>query len=114
MKAVSDISPTELNSIPSQAVKNLFELMALVSSHDVISHYKTTFADCSIRYGDLKKQLAEDMAFFIAPIKQRIDEIKENDEMLGKIAKMGAEKARESASKTIKTARELIGFTKFY
>jgi tryptophanyl-tRNA synthetase len=86
----------------------------LVSSNDVISHYKTTFADCSIRYGDFKKQLAEDMSAFIFPIKQQIDEIRGNDEMLGKIAKMGAEKARESASKTIASAREMIGFTKFY
>jgi tryptophanyl-tRNA synthetase len=114
MKAVSDVSPTEPNSTPSQAVQNLFDLMTLVSSPEVIGYYKTTFADCSIRYGDLKKQLAEDMSTFIFPIKQRIDEISGNDEMLGKIAKMGAEKARESASKTIATAREMIGFTKFY
>jgi len=114
MKAVSDVSPTEPYSTPSQAVQNLFDLMNLVSSNEVNNHYKTTFADCSIRYGDLKKQLAEDMATFILPIKQRIDEISGNDEMLGKIAKMGAEKARESASKTIATAREMIGFKRFY
>ena len=114
MKAVSDVSPTEPNSTPTQAVQNLFDLMTLVSTHEVVNHYKTTFADCSIRYGDLKKQLAEDMALFISPIKQRIDEISGNDEMLGKIAKMGAEKARESASKTIATAREMIGFKRFY
>jgi tryptophanyl-tRNA synthetase len=114
MKAVSDVSPTEPNSTPTQAVQNLFDLMTLVSTHEVVNHYKTTFADCSIRYGDLKKQLAEDMALFISPIKQRIDEISGNEEMLGKIAKMGAEKARESASKTIATAREMIGFKRFY
>lgn len=114
MKAVSDVSPTEPNSSPSQAVQNLFDLMTLVSNQEVVSHYKKTFADCSIRYGDLKKQLADDMSTFIYPIKQRIDDISGNDEMLGKIAKLGAEKARESASKTIATAREMIGFTKFY
>lgn len=114
MKAVSDVSPSEPNSTPSQAVQNLFDLMTLVSSNEVNNHYKTTFSDCSIRYGDMKKQLAEDMAMFILPIKQKIDEISGNDEMLGKIAKMGAEKARESASKTIATAREMIGFKRFY
>jgi tryptophanyl-tRNA synthetase len=114
MKAVSDITPTEPNSTPSQAVQNLFELMELVSTNDVIEHYKNTFANCSIRYGDMKKQLAEDMAAFILPIKQKIDDLKENDEMLGKIAKTGAEKAKESASKTINEARKMIGFTKFY
>jgi tryptophanyl-tRNA synthetase len=114
MKAVSDITPTEPNSTPSQAVQNLFELMELVSTNDVTEHYKNTFANCSIRYGDMKKQLAEDMAAFILPIKQKIDDLKENDEMLGKIAKTGAEKAKESASKTINEARKMIGFTKFY
>ena len=114
MKAVSDITPTEPNSTPSQAVQNLFELMELVSTNDVIEHYKNTFANCSIRYGDMKKQLAEDMAAFILPIKQKIDDLKENDEMLGKIAKTGAEKAKESASKTINEARKMIGFKKFY
>lgn len=114
MKAVSDVSPTEPNSTPSQAVQNLFDLMELVSSNDVIKHYKASFADCSIRYGDMKKQLAEDMATFILPFKQKIDDISGNDEMLGKIAKMGAEKARESASKTIAIAREMIGFKRFY
>ncbi len=114
MKAVSDVSPTEPNSTPSQAVQNLFDLMSLVSSNDVIKHYKASFADCSIRYGDMKKQIAEDMATFILPFKQKIDDISGNDEMLGKIAKLGAEKARESASKTIATAREMIGFKRFY
>lgn len=114
MKAVSDVAPTEPNSTPSQAVQNLFDLMQLVSADDVITHYKNTFANCSIRYGDMKKQLAEDMALFIQPIKQKIDEIKGNDEMLGKIAKLGAEKARESASKTIMEARKMIGFKRFY
>jgi tryptophanyl-tRNA synthetase len=114
MRAVSDSGPTEPGAEKSQAVQNLFDLMTLVSTHEVVNHYKTTFADCSIRYGDLKKQLAEDMALFISPIKQRIDEISGNEEMLGKIAKMGAEKARESASKTIATAREMIGFKRFY
>lgn len=114
MKAVSDVAPTEPNSTPSQSVQNLFDLMQLVSADDVIKHYKNTFADCSIRYGDMKKQLAEDMALFIQPIKQKIDDIKGNDEMLGKIAKLGAEKARESASATIMEARKMIGFKRFY
>jgi len=114
MKAVSDLTPTELNSTPSIAVQNLFDLMQMVSATDVIAHYKNSFADCSIRYGDLKKQLAEDMAIFIAPFKQKIDDIKDDDKMLGKIAKLGAEKARESASTTINEARKMVGFKRFY
>lgn len=114
MKAVTDITPTEENSKPSQAVQNLFDLMELVSTNEVLAHYKNAFANCSIRYGDMKKQLAEDMGNFVLPIKQKIDDIKSNDTWLAQTAKLGAEKARESASKTIAEARELIGFKKFY
>jgi tryptophanyl-tRNA synthetase len=34
--------------------------------------------------------------------------------LLGKVAKTGADKARESARKTMTEAREAIGFKKFY
>ncbi|MES2382210.1 MAG: tryptophan--tRNA ligase [Bacteroidota bacterium] len=114
MKAVSDVAPTEPNATPSQAVQNLFDLMQLVSANDVIEHYKNTFADCSIRYGDMKKQLAEDMVQFVSPIKKQIDAIMEDEASLNKIAKTGRDKAMESASKTIAEARDLIGFKKFY
>lgn len=114
MKAVSDVAPTEPNATPSQAVQNLFDLMQLVSADDVLQHYKNTFADCSIRYGDMKKQLAEDMVQFVSPIKKQIDAILEDESALNKIAKTGRDKAMESASKTIAEARSLIGFKKFY
>jgi tryptophanyl-tRNA synthetase len=114
MKAVSDVAPTELNSTPSQAVQNLFDLMQMVSTEEVLNHYETQFANCSIRYGDMKKQLAEDMCNFVQPIKQKIDEISSDNEFLAKIAKLGAEKARDSAAKTVQEARALIGFKKFY
>ncbi len=114
MKAVSDVAPTEPNSSPSLAVQNLFDLMQLVSEEETIDHYKRAFADCSIRYGDMKKQLGEDMVKFVLPIKLRIDDIVKDEDTLNKIAKIGMEKARESARKTINEARTMIGFKKGY
>ena len=114
MRAVTDAGPQKDNSEKSSAIQNIFDLMALVSSPDTIEHFNTAYANCSIRYGDLKKQLAEDAEKFVAPIRKNIEEMHKNDAYLGKIAKMGAEKARESASKTIKEVRGIIGFKKFY
>lgn len=37
-----------------------------------------------------------------------------NTSLLGKVAKQGAEKANESANKTMKEVRETMGFRKFY
>jgi len=109
-KAITDTGPTEANSAPTQAVQNLFDLMKTVSSEDSLNHFTDAYASCSIRYGDLKKQLAEDMILYLCPIRERIEDIKNNKEELNRIAKLGAEKARESANRTMKEVRAAVGF----
>ena len=109
MRAVTDEGPKEPNSPVSQPVENLFTLLNLVSTPDVVKHYRDAYADCSIRYGDLKKQLAEDMLKVTMPIRERILDIRGNDEYLSKVVKQGAERARETASKTLKDVREIMG-----
>ncbi|MCU0423266.1 MAG: tryptophan--tRNA ligase [Bacteroidia bacterium] len=113
-RAVTDSGPTALNSEPTPAVQNLFDLMSLVSPADTLSHFVQSYANCTIRYGDLKKQLAEDMIVHLTPIREKITAIKEDDAYLSKVAKLGAEKAKESASKTINEVRNAVGFKKFY
>ncbi len=112
MRAVTDAGPTEPNSPVSQPVENLFTLMDLVSGKDTTDHFRQAYADCSIRYGDLKKQLAEDMLKVTLPIRQRILDIRDNDEYLSKIVKQGAERTREYAAKTLKEVREIMGIRK--
>ncbi|MBP9185990.1 MAG: tryptophan--tRNA ligase [Bacteroidia bacterium] len=113
-KAVTDTGPTEPNTVPTTAVQNLFDLMHVVSSADSLTHFTDAYANCNIRYGDLKKQLAEDIITYLTPIREKIDDIKNNDAYLAKVAKLGAEKARESASKTLNEVRAAIGFKRFY
>ncbi|MBW6478696.1 MAG: tryptophan--tRNA ligase [Bacteroidales bacterium] len=113
MRAVSDSGPTEMNQPKSQPIENLFNIMNVVSSPDTVAHFEALYNKCEIRYGDMKKQLAEDVIAFTAPLRERILEIGADDAYLSKVARMGAEKARESASKTIKEVREIIGFKPF-
>ncbi|MFA8300471.1 MAG: tryptophan--tRNA ligase [Hyphomicrobiales bacterium] len=113
MKAKTDNGPTEMNQEKPQEIENLFTLMKIVSEADVVTHFNDLYNKCEIRYGDMKKQLLEDVVKFNAPFHEKIEEYMKNEDYLGKIAKMGAEKARESASKTIKEIREIIGFRKF-
>jgi len=61
MRAVSDSGPTELNQPKPEAIQNLFDLMRVVSTADTLAHFEDLYANCNIRYGDFKKQLAEDM-----------------------------------------------------
>ena len=113
MKAVTDSGPTKMNQTKPDVIENLFSLMKVVSTKDTITHFDNLYNKCEIRYGDLKKQLTEDIINFNAPLRERILELSKDNDYLKKVAAMGAEKARESASKTIKEVREIIGFRKF-
>lgn len=113
MKAVTDSGPTEPNSPISEPIQNIFTIMESVSTPDTIAFFKEKYAACEIRYGDLKKQLAEDIIATVAPIRERIEDIRNNDKYLHEVAQMGAEKARRSAQQTIDAVREIMGIYKF-
>lgn len=113
MKAKTDSGPTIQNSEPPEEIKNLFSLFSVVSTPDTLDFFKEQHANCSIRYGDMKKQLAEDIIKFVSPIREKIEGIYNNTEYLSKVANMGKEKARASASQTLKEVREIIGFKSF-
>lgn len=110
MRAVTDAGPTEPNSEKPEPIQNLFTLMEIVSTPEVYQHFDGLYNDCAIRYGDMKKQLAADINAFCAPIRERILDIQGDKELLSRVARIGADKARESASKTIDEVRHIIGF----
>jgi tryptophanyl-tRNA synthetase len=113
LKAVTDGGPTSENQEKPQEIQNLFDLMKVVSSTDTYEHFDGLYNQMQIRYGDFKKQLAEDMIIATAPIREKINDIASNEPYLRQVARYGAAKARESASKTIKEVREIIGFRNF-
>lgn len=110
MKAVTDSGPTEPNSEKNEAIANLFTIMDIVSDKDVYDFFNNQYNNCSIRYGDMKKQLAEDINKFCSPIRERILDLQRDTEYLTKVAREGAEKSRASAMKTIEEVRHIIGF----
>ena len=110
MRAVTDAGPQAPNSPKPEVIQNLFTLMEIASEPETYKYFDEKWNDCTLRYGDMKKQLAEDIVKTIAPIRERILEYSSNTELLDKIARQGAEKARESASATLKEVRKIIGF----
>jgi tryptophanyl-tRNA synthetase len=114
MRAVTDTGPTEMNSKKPEPVENLFNLMKIVSLPDTVTHFDGLYNKCEIRYGDMKKQLADDIISYTEPIRNRIIDILENDSYLAKVAKIGAEKARESAAKTLNEVKSVIGFRSLF
>ncbi len=114
MRAVTDSGPTEPNQSKSEPVENLFTLLKIVSTPDTVAHFDALYNNCEIRYGDLKKQLAEDIIAYTSPIRERIIENLKDEAYLGRVAKLGAEKARESASRTLQEVKEVIGFKRLF
>lgn len=112
MKAVTDSGPTEMNQEKPEYIANLFSLMEVVSEAGTIRYFEDLYNRCEIRYGDLKKQLAEDIITATEEVRRRIKEITGNDDYIGKVIAEGAAKARESARRTIGEVREIIGFKK--
>ncbi|MDE5876867.1 MAG: tryptophan--tRNA ligase [Muribaculaceae bacterium] len=113
MRAVTDEGPKTPNQPVSQPVENLFSLMELVSTPDTVEHFRNAYADCSIRYGDMKKQLAEDILKVTLPIRERILDIRDNDEYMARVVRDGAERTRALAAETLRDVREIMGIRKF-
>jgi tryptophanyl-tRNA synthetase len=113
MKAKTDAGPTEPDSTKPEYIENLFQLMRLVSTADTVQKFEDDFNNCVIRYGDMKKQLGEDIANFVAPIREKAKAIESDDAYLKDVMMKGAEKARVSAQKTIELTREAMGLNYF-
>lgn len=113
MRAVTDAGPKIPGEKPTEPVQNLFTIMKAVSDPSTLKYFTEKHASCEIRYGEMKKQLAEDIIKVTNPIRERINEILANKEYLAKVVREGGEKARESASKTIRDVREIIGYRSF-
>ncbi len=110
MKAKTDLGPTEMNQTKPVEIENLFTLLKVVSTPDTVAYFDDLYNKCQIRYGDLKKQLVEDMVKFTQPFRERIAELSSNEDYLKQVMNRGKEKAHESAVKTIREVRHVIGY----
>lgn len=109
-RALTDEGPKELNSVKPDYIENLFTILKVVSTDEVVKHFDEKWNKCEIRYGDLKKQLAEDIIAVTSPIRERILAIQNDKAYLHRVVAEGTEKAQESAAKTLREVREIMGF----
>jgi tryptophanyl-tRNA synthetase len=113
MKAKTDSGPAEPNSVKPAYIEGLFNLLKVVSADDVIKKFEGDFNNCVIRYGDMKKQLAEDMVKFISPIRAKSEAMRNDEKFMNNVMEQGATKARASAKATLQLVRDAIGL-KYY
>lgn len=108
MRSKTDQGPTTPNAEKPDYIVNLFDLMKLVSTQEAIDTFEKEYNACTIRYGDMKKQLAEDMVTYISPIRKKVKEIRQDESYLKKILSQGAEKASVNADKTMRLIKEAM------
>lgn len=108
-KAKTDTGPTEMNQTKPQEIENLFQIMQLVSSKEVYNQFNKDYNECNIRYGDFKMQIAEDINKMLDPIRLKLNELRNDDAYLTQVAKMGVDKARESANATLGSLKRAMG-----
>lgn len=109
MKAKTDAGPTSPGMPKPDYIENIFQLMKLVCDQNAIDHFEEAYQNCNIRYGDLKKQLAEDMVKFISPIREKAESIRNDKKYLTEVMEMGAVKANASAAETMSLVRAAMG-----
>ena len=113
MKAKTDSGPTKPGTPKLDYIENIFLLLRLVSKEEVVNHFEEAYSSCNIRYGDLKKQLGEDMVAFIRPIREQVEAILNNPTYLQEVMEKGEEKARKSSKETMDLIRQAMGL-KYY
>jgi len=113
-RALTDNGPEGVNTPKPDYIENLFTIMKVVSTPDVIAYYDNLWNTGETKwYGNMKKQLAADIISVTAPIREKINDIKNDEVYLRKVTTEGAEKARESARKTLGEVRQIMGFKSF-
>ena len=113
MKAKTDSGPTLPNSVKPDYIEGLFNLLKVVGDKEVVEKFESDFNNCNIRYGDMKKQLAEDMVKFISPIRANAEAMRNDEKYMKELMEQGASKARASAKATLQLARDAVGL-KYY
>ncbi|MBX3254712.1 MAG: tryptophan--tRNA ligase [Chitinophagaceae bacterium] len=113
MKAKTDEGPKAPGTPKPDYIENLFQLVRLTGAEDVYNKFEADYSNCNIRYGDMKKQLAEEMIRFMAPIREKAEAIRNDEKYLAEVLEKGAFKARRSAEATMQLVRQSIGIKYF-
>src|SRR5246127_4217013 len=88
-------------------VSNLLSIQSAVTGVDI---GKLVEGYAGSGYGDLKKDTAEAVVEFVAPIKARVDELMADTTELESVLATGAERAQNVASKTVQRVYDRLGF----
>jgi tryptophanyl-tRNA synthetase len=105
-RAVTDSGTEVVRGEDKPGISNLIEILAVargVRPEDVERSFE------GLRYGDFKTAVGDEVAEWLAPVRERYGELRGDDAALEAILEAGAEKARAIASVTLADVRTAMG-----
>jgi len=105
-KAVTDSGTEIRRGEDKPGITNLIEILATVRGVGPEA-IEADFA--AARYGDFKVAVGDEVAAWLAPVRERYEELRPDEEALERTLQAGAEKARAIATQTLAEVRSAIG-----
>jgi tryptophanyl-tRNA synthetase len=93
----------------SPGVQNLLLLLKEFGTKEQYEQFSKAEKDKTIRYGDLKKELAEAIANYFTEFRKRRTELLQDQKKLMEIMERGAIEAKKVAEKTMRDVRTFVG-----
>lgn len=109
-RAVTDSGSEIKFSADKPGISNLFTLYQIATGKNT-KEVESEFQDAG--YGEFKSAVAEAVADYIKPIRERYIKLRADEKLLKEILKHGAESARRTAFKTLRKVYKKIGFVQF-
>jgi tryptophanyl-tRNA synthetase len=104
--AVTDSGREVVRAPDKQGITNLIEIAAVAREADP-AEIERDFDGAG--YGDFKQAVAETVVEFLAPVRERYEELRPDQGSLEAALEAGAEKARAIATETLADVRERMG-----
>jgi tryptophanyl-tRNA synthetase len=105
--AVTDSGSEVVRGPDKPGIGNLIEILAAVRGVGM-EEIEREFSD--VRYGDFKTAVAEAVAAYLAPVRERYQELRDDEAQLERVFAAGADKARAIAAGTVADVRAAMGF----
>jgi tryptophanyl-tRNA synthetase len=107
MRIVTDATPVEEPKNPDKC--NVFQIYRLFMNKEQEAEQRRRYQAGGLGYGEVKQELFETVRDFFAPFAERRNELLADSDGLRAILAQGAEKARYTASKTLRKVRKKTG-----
>ncbi len=106
MSAVTDSGSEVVRGEGKEGIGNLIEILSVVRGSDP-ADVESEFEGSG--YGDFKKAVAQAVVDYLAPVRERYEELRPDQDELERILAAGAEKARAIAAPTLAEVRAAMG-----